>query len=449
MNLINPLRIKNVDLIHLPENRLRFKFRATTNRDCDAVIKYWTENSKDTLYTDVSKGTSHHTLWIVNTTAPTNYNFQIIAFNNKQKALSKERSFKTMPIYHATPYFNLEYIDNAFKKEINNKFFLTQILTEPGSAVIIDDFGNIVWYEAFKKGVKVSHWTTEKTVLCILGAEKIPSSGGDEIIEIDLSGKVKNHLQVGKGDMDKMVHHEVRKDEQGNIYAITFDEKIFDLSSIGGSKQDTVHGDGIVVFNKDGHKIWEWSMLDHLDPLSDPEIMKRKKDWVHANSVFKQKDGNFLLSFRDLNQIWNIDYKTGRVIWKFGDKGNFEFAPSDHFSSQHSAHITQNNELMILDNGTKNGITRALAFQLDTTNQKAYTKLKISLPREYYTTVKGNVSLFNIDKVLFCVTDPRALFVTDMKGRILWKIQVDGDPYRVEEIHNFLYPKPDFDASRN
>ena len=446
IDFIHPLRIKNVDLIHLPGNRLRFKFRVTTSRNCSAVIKYWAANSKDTLYTAVSKDATRHTLWIVNTTARTNYTFQVIAFNASQKAFSKTHQFKTMPIYQATPYFNLEYVDKAFEKEMNGKFFLTQILTEPGSAVIIDGKGNIVWYEAFRKGVKVSHWTSDKTILCIVGAEKIPSSGGDEIVESDLSGKVHTHFQVGKGEMDKMVHHEVRKDEQGNIYSLTFDKKVFDLSSVGGSRQDTVHGDGIVVFNKRGHKLWEWSMLDHLDPLSDPQILKHKKDWVHANSVFKQKDGNFLISFRDLNQVWNVDYKTGRVIWKFGDKGDFDFNQSDHFSSQHAVYITQNNELMLLDNGTKNGITRAMAFQLDTVRHKAYTKLNIALPRDYYTTVKGNAWQFDSNKVLLCVTDPRALFITDTVGKVLWKIQVDGDPYRIEETYNFLYQKPDFNT---
>lgn len=442
LNALNPLKIKNIDLIHLPENRLRLKLKVTTNRKCKTFIKYWAKNSRDTLYTGISEGTKEHTLWVTNALANTNYTFKVVAFNSSQTAFSRNHPLETQPIYQATPYFSLEYMNKKFSKEMKGKFFLTQILTEPGSAVIIDHKGNIVWYEAFKKGVKVSHWTPDRTVLCIVGSEKIPSSGGDEIVELDLSGKVLTHLQRGKGEMDKMVHHEVRTDENGNIYALTFEKKVFDLSAAGGAKRDTVHGDGIVVFSRKGKKIWQWSVLDHLNPLDDKEILKHKKDWVHANSVFKEKDGNFLISYRDLNQIWKIDYKTGRVIWKLGEKGNFQLNKDDLFSSQHFAHINRKGELMILDNGSKKQITRAMAFKVDTITHTAVTTLNVPLLKDYYTSAKGNAELFNGDKILFCVTDPRALLITDKKGRVLWKVQVGGDPYRIEEIANFLSYNP-------
>jgi arylsulfate sulfotransferase len=127
--------------------------------------------------------------------------------------------------------------------------------------------------------------------------------------------------------MDKLVHHEVRKDKSGNIYAMTFTKKIVDLSSVKGRVKDTVNGDGVVMFNRAGKKIWEWSVLDHLDPLKDPEILKHKKDWVHGNAAFRLDNGDFLVSFRDLNQVWKVEYKTGKVLWKFGEKGDFSLKP--------------------------------------------------------------------------------------------------------------------------
>lgn len=443
-NVIAPLRIGAIDLVHIPENRLRFKVNVKTNRTSNAYLKYWKRNSKDTLYSTLSENTDTHTLWIVNTTGETHYTFQVVATTGTQTTQSKKYPLDTRSIYQATPYFTLDYLDSTFSGEMENKYFLTQILSEPGSAVIIDHKGEIVWYEPFKKGVKVSHWTPEKTVMCIVGAEKIPSSGGDEIIEMDLTGKVLTHLQVGKGDMDKLVHHEVRTDKDGNIYALTFDKKKFDLTSVGGIKEDTVKGDGIVLFSRAGKKLWEWSMLDHLDPLSDPEIMKHKKDWVHANSVFRENDGNFLISYRDLNQIWKVDFKTGKVLWKLGEKGDFPLTDEQLFSAQHFAHTTATNELMMLDNGIKKEITRALAFQLDTQKKTAKTVLNIKLPKEYYTTAKGNAQFFNGDKVMFSLTDPRSFLITDLNGTILWKILIGGDPYRLEETPGFSLSKPNF-----
>ncbi len=441
---LRPLRIKHIELMKLPSNRLRFEINVNTTKTCDAYLQYWKRGSHDTLYSALSSAQKNHKLYITATEARTKYYFRVLAKSNGHYVNSKTYNFETQPIYQATPYFTLEHCDSSLRDELKNKYFLTQILTEPGSLVIIDNKGEIVWYEPFQKGVKVTNWTKDKTILCIVGPEKIPSSGGDEILELGLNGKAVFHLQKGKGDMDKLVHHEVRKDKDGNVYALTFTKKIFDLSSVKGKVKDTVNGDGIVLFNKKGKKLWEWSVLDHLDPLADPEIIKHKKDWVHGNAAYRLDDGNFLMSFRDLNQVWKIDFKTGKVLWKFGEKGDFKMDPKLYFHTQHYIHPTPQNNYMLLDNGDETHISRAMIFKLDTTKMAAEPVNVVTLPPEYYTTAKGSAALFskNDDKVLFCLTDPRAFLITDMKGKILWRIQVGGDPYRLEEITDFLYQKP-------
>ncbi|WP_158557045.1 aryl-sulfate sulfotransferase [Mucilaginibacter conchicola] len=443
---LRPLRIKHIELVKLPANRLRFQVNVQTTRNCNTVLAYWKTGTKDTLYTKVSADGSNHKLFITATEGRTRYQFKVQAAVDGDVVESKTYPLVTQPIYQATPYFTLEQVDSALKPELKNKYFLTQILTEPGSMVIIDSKGEIVWYEPFKKGVKVSHWTKDKTILAIVGPEKIPSSGGDEIIEMGLDGKIITHLKKGKGDMDKLVHHEVRKDKDGNIYSLTFTQKIVDLSSVKGKQQDTVKGDGLVLFSKAGKKLWEWSVLDHLDPLADPEILKHKKDWVHGNAAFRLPDGNFLMSFRDLNQIWKIDFKTGKVLWKFGEKGDMRMAPAEYFHAQHYIHPVQDGNYMLLDNGDKTHISRAMIFKLDEAQKEAKALNIVTLPPEYYTTAKGSAALFGKkkDKVLFCLTDPRSFLITDMKGKILWRIQVGGDPYRLEEIDDFLYTKPTF-----
>src|SRR5690606_17259211 len=124
-----------------------------------------------------------------------------------------------------------------------------------------------------------------------------------------------------------------------------------------------------------GEKIWEWSILDHIDILKYPNILNIKKDIVHANSVTKDKDGNFLISYRDLNQVWKIDYKTKKVLWKFGEGGDFIMNPDDLFSAQHYAHINNNGDLMILDNGVAHQVSRAMSFTLNEQNHTYQTKI--------------------------------------------------------------------------
>ena len=437
--IILPLRIADITFFIVPENRLRFKVTVSTNRSSKAYIKYWASRTKDTLYTALSTAEKLKTIFITNTLAQTDYHFQVVGIAGTEQVESKLYRFSTRPIYQAMPYFDLAYIDPQFEKKLEGRFFLSQILTEPGSMVIIDHKGNIVWYQAFKKATKVTHWTAEHTVMAILGSESIPSSGGDEIVEVDLNGKTLFHVKTGKAHM---VHHEVRKDDQHNVYAITFDKKIFDLSSVGGSKRDTVHGDGIVVYNPSGKKIWEWSMLNHINPLKDSLIMQRKKDWVHANSLFKDKDGNFLISYRDLNQVWKVHYPSGKVLWKFGERGDFPLTKEQSFAGQHAIHTIDNGLFLLLDNGLKQKITRGMAFTLDEQRKIAVSKFIVPLPKDYFSPAKGNISIIDNQHILFCLTEPRTFFITDMKGKVVWDVKVGGDPYRLEEIKGFKFAKP-------
>ena len=441
------VKIEHIQLMNTPGNRLRFRVTITCNINSKACLKYWKLGTNDTLYTNVTAPGKTDTIDILNTEAESHYRFQVIAYNGHSTCLSRLHDFETQLIYHATPYFDLDTVDSKFEPEIHNKYFLTQILTEPGSLVIINSKGNIVWYQPFKKGVKVSHWTSKGTILCIVGSEKIPSSGGDEIYEMNLAGKILRHLKVGTGDMDKLVHHEVRFDNAGNIYALTFTKKPFDLSPAGGSKKDTVHGDGIVVFNKSGKKIWEWSILDHLDLVNYPNILKAKKDLVHGNALFRDKDGNFIISFRDISQFWKVAYPGGKVLWKIGEKGDFKIDTADTFSGQHSVHINEYGQLMMLDNGAKSKISSAMAFTIDTLNKRIVKQFRVPLAKEYFTATKGNAALFDHNKILFCLTDPKVFLITNMQGKILWKVNLAGDPYRLEEVKGFLKNKPFIDAN--
>lgn len=458
VHYFSPFRIRHIQLVPVPDNRLRLILEIETSKDCDAVVAYWQVNSADTLYSTVSRGKTHHAICLTNLVGLKKYQFRVLTYYaGKFLRSSLVHGFSPLPIYQATPYFTLDTLNPSVQKMMEHTYFLTEILSEPGSAVILNCRGDIVWYAPFKKGVKVAHWTSDKTILCIIGAAKIPFSGGDEIMEMDLTGKVLTDLVTGRGEMDKLVHHEVNRGKDGNIYALTFDKKIFDLTVAGGLKADTVSGDGVVMFDKGGHKIWEWSVFKYLNPIEDTAINRKKKDWLHANSLYRDQEGNFLISFRNLDQVWKIDYPTGKVLWKFGRGGDFQLPENDYFSGQHAVHINTDNQLMLLDNGVKKGISRALSFQFDSAGGGAHAgpraaaraNIDVSLPKEYFCASKGSAELVDGNKILFSLTDPRLFLLTDLHGKILWKISVGGDPYRIEAIADFLNDKPETDAGKS
>src|SRR5690606_21951624 len=169
--------------------------------------------------------------------------------------------------------------------------------------------------------------------------------------------------------------------------------KVFDLSTVGGGSADTVKADGIVVFDPEGKKIWEWSALDHIDVLHYPTILKDKNDLVHGNALYDDGNGFFLMSFRDLNQIWKISKKTGDVVWKFGQDGDFPMEKDDLFFAQHYAHMNRRGDLMVLDNGVKRKQSRALCFKLDESNRTYQRTLEVPYPPAFFSSVKGNSAL--------------------------------------------------------
>ena len=198
----------------------------------------------------------------------------------------------------------------------------------PGIAYFVDKRGTIRWYHMVDGlGFKVIHFTKDHTILSILGSNSEPTSYGHEILELNMLGDTVLHLKQGQNDFKQMtIHHEVIKNDKGQLVTIYVDKKIMDLSSVGGGKKDTVSGDGIIVLDKTGKKLWQWSVFDVLDPLKDKNIVKTRKDWMHANSLNFDKDGNYIMSFYNNGQIWKIDAHTGKLIWKFGKDMNVEFA---------------------------------------------------------------------------------------------------------------------------
>ncbi len=225
-------------------------------------------------------------------------------------------------------------------------------------------------------------------------------------------------------------------DNQSNIVALTVENRKFDLSSVGGSKEDLVAGDGIQIFSRNGEKIWEWTVFDVADPLSDPDILSTKDDWMHANSISYDKDGYFLISFYKINQIWKVNSQTGELIWKLGENGDFKLTAESTFYGQHSAHINKNGHLMFFDNGLKNKISRAVSFDIDEQEMRAKMIINAPLPNEMHSPRMGSAYLFDSNKILHCSSNNDHVIATDLKGNVLWQFETGGLTYRAQYIED-------------
>ncbi|OQP57804.1 hypothetical protein A3860_09270 [Niastella vici] len=305
----------------------------------------------------------------------------------------------------------------------------------PGQMYIINAQGNIVWYHTIKDaGFKVAHFTKASTILSIVAPPSYPTSYGDEILEISLAGDTVFHLKKGESGFDKTIHHEVFYNTCHQLVTLTLEKKVFDLSKLGGTKTDTVTGDGILILDDKGNKVWSWSVFDVLDPLTDPDILKDKADWLHANGLSIDRDGNYLLSFYLSGQVWKIDAKSGKLIWKLGRGGDFSFPKGGEFYESHAVHRTAKNQLLLFENGTNKKRSGVWAYTLDEPGRKANVNLFIELPLNLYSERMGSAYWVDEASLLVCSSQAQSVSLLDTTGKILWRVRTGFIPYRAEFI---------------
>lgn len=419
-------------------NELKIQIDVTTNDDVQVYATYWSDkNGKNKTTSPISKAGLKHSLVLCNILPETNYNYQLITVKGNEKDSSKVYDFKSRKL---PEWLQKQFKANCPKPELlpanfKKGFMLLAKRETPGTAYIVDYKGNLRWYHTVEgTGFKVAHFTKEQTILSILGTNDEPTSYGSEILEINLQGDTLTHIKKGQGDLKQVIHHEILKKSDNEIVTITVDQKIIDLTSIGGKKRDTINGDGIMILDKKGKQLWKWSVFDELDPMKDKNLLKTKKDWTHANSLNYDKDGNFLLSFYNNGQIWKIDSKTGKVIWKLGKNGTMKMSPNTNFSQAHAAHIDQEGSLLFFDNGVDIKQSSVFALKVDEKGNTVNLDFHIKLPTDIYNDRMGSAYMIDKDAILVCCSKRHITVLTNKKGVLLWALESEIPPYRTQFI---------------
>jgi arylsulfate sulfotransferase len=436
-NQVNP--IKNITIGTHGNNELKIQIDVTTNENVQVYAQYWSDQKgiKYKITSPISKTGSSHSLVFCNITPETNYSFQLITSNGQEKDSSKVYTFKSRKL---PEWLQKQFKANCPKPELvpenfKKGFMLLAKRETPGVAYIVDYKGNLRWYHTVEgTGFKVTHFTKEQSIIAILGKNDEPTSYGSEILEINLQGDTLTHIKKGQGDLKQVIHHEIIKKSANEIVTLFVDQRITDLSSIGGKQKDTINGDGILILDKKGKQLWKWSVFDDLDPMKDKKLLQTKKDWMHANSLNYDKDGNFLISFYNNGQIWKIDARTGKVLWKLGRGGNLKMSQDSDFSQAHAAHINPEGNLMFFDNGVDKKQSSVFALKVDEKGKTVKLDFHILLPKDVYNDRMGSAYMINKELILACCSKRHITVLTNKKGVLLWALESEIPPYRVQFI---------------
>jgi hypothetical protein len=160
------------------------------------------------------------------------------------------------------------------------------------------------------------------------------------------------------------------------VHLLGYEVRAMDLTSIGGSAVAPVALHFIERQGATGVTQFTWNAGDHYSIADAPVPNPGQPDLVHPSSLALTRDGNYLISLQALDEVAEIDGRTGAYIWRFGGRHN-EFTmvndPGGGFQGQHHVQLLADGHLLLLDDRPRASPagTRAVEYALDVPTRTA------------------------------------------------------------------------------
>jgi hypothetical protein len=187
--------------------------------------------------------------------------------------------------------------------------------------------GSVVWFDPTPAGESTADFRTQtylgKPVLTFWQGTGLggPSHGTDYIYN--------DHYQqiatVQAGNGLSADGHEFLITPWNTALILAYQESTANLTSIGGPANQTVIN-GIVqeIDIRTGKVLFQWNSADHV-PYSQseqplPASASTPWDWFHINAVKVDRNGDFLVDARNTWTTYEVDSRTGQIVWQLGGK---------------------------------------------------------------------------------------------------------------------------------
>ena len=300
----------------------------------------------------------------------TTYQYRLEAFAGPEKIESSTQTFTTAALPPELAAVQLQRLGGG-----TSQYALTTARAR--YAVAFDSTGAIAWYHDFGS-------------LLVSDAQRQPNgdytvyagttAGWNAVdgyyVEITPAGDVVREWHAPAGEYAD--NHDIRvtgtgADAQAEFFTYTI--RTTDLTPLGGLPNVALAGHDLVRMDAAGNVLFRWSGWDNIAPSEwvgdeDAKTTRTATDFDHPNSLSLDAAGNYVVSWRNLDQVMGMDPRTGQVLWRVGGaKSDYTFVgdPDGGFRKQHSAKMLPNGDLLVYDNGTGHSPqeTRAAEYRLD------------------------------------------------------------------------------------
>jgi hypothetical protein len=274
--------------------------------------------------------------------------------------------------------------------------FATQV---PGNLTIVDNAATPIFYRRLvTPAVDFKRQPDGRLTYFTLGT---PGTATPRFYALDSAYAAVDSFAAGNGYTTDS--HDLQLLPDGHALLLAYDPEPVRMDSVvpGGNPSATVIGAVLQELDRAHRVVFQWRSWDHfaITDLASPgqDLRAAVIDWVHANAVEPDLDGNLLLSSRHLSEITKIDRRTGDVIWRMGPHARaneFTFVGDPRgFSHQHDVRRLPDGHLTLFDNGNyvQPERSRAVEYEVDEANRVATEVWEFRHVPDLYSPFMGDV----------------------------------------------------------
>jgi hypothetical protein len=311
---------------------------------------------------------------------------------------------------------------------------------------IVDDQGHVVWFHPAPAGMaatgfRVQRYRGERVLTWWQGHTHNGHGLGEYVI---LDDHYRRIATVHAGNGHRGDHHEFQLTDHGTAYLTTYVPRKMDLTAVGGPRDGMIYESVLQEVNvATGRVVWEWRSADHV-PVTEgmtPPKSDRPHDYFHLNAIDVDRDGNLLLSGRNVHAIYKVSRRTGAIMWRLGGRrSDFTFGPGARFAFQHDVQRRDDGTISLFDNEAtppQADQSRGLVLHVDERHRSATLVRAYTHPDKLLVGAEGNLQTLPDGHVF--MSWGAAGHVTEMsrRGRLLLDLQL---PPGSDTYQAYRYP---------
>jgi hypothetical protein len=319
--------------------------------------------------------------------------------------------------------------------------------------VVFDETGQICWYRQFQskpgEGAVDADRQANGDYTLFVGQSTGWQPTPGRFIEVNAAGDSVTAYSATAPFTDP---HELLLEYDGGTLAhvdiLGYDFRQVDLSSLGGLPNQTVAGHVLLRQSPTGQIEFSWNAWNHFS-ISDwifvqPGLAQMPTiDFDHPNSLIRDTDGNYIVSFASLGEITKIDATSGQMIWRFGGRHN-QFTtvgdPLNGFGIQHHAHVLPNGNLLFIDNGAHHSPpeSRAVEYHLDLNAHTATMVWQYRHSPALFSPFAGSAQRFENGNTLVAFGAAAQIAEVTADGTVVWESQMQNDGVKVPYFYRAI-----------